>query len=229
MCGRYVAPDQAALERAFHLGRHNWRGVIARYNVAPSAIVPMIYAPGGAPPEGELARWGLIPDWWKKDQPPTLSFNARSEEAAGKPMWRGALRHARCLLPALGWYEWNEQEQVLNPAGRKVNRPYFIRCPDEPVVAIAGLWSTWRKPDGGQILSCALLTKAAAPSIGGIHHRMPVVLKPAQHEAWLAPQSSPEEVAQLVAGAREDLAGYAVNVGVNNTRNDSPELLQPQA
>ena len=72
----------------------------------------------------------------------------------------------------------------------------------EPVVAIAGLWSAWRKP---------------------------VVLKPAQQEAWLAPQCSPEDVAQLVAGAREDLAGHAVGVAVNNTRNDSPELLQPQA
>ena len=41
-----------------------------------------------------------------------MSFNARVEEAAGKPMWRDAWSRARCLIPAEGWYEWQAVERV---------------------------------------------------------------------------------------------------------------------
>lgn len=39
-------------------------------------------------PELIGARWGLIPSRWKDKKPPQSTFNARSEEAAAKPMWR---------------------------------------------------------------------------------------------------------------------------------------------
>ncbi|WP_315810431.1 SOS response-associated peptidase family protein [Pseudomonas sp. C9-3] len=56
-----------------------------------------------------------MPFWWKKEKPP----NARSEEAPTKPMWRDAIRHRRCLMPAAGWHEWNEKETVRNKAGKR--------------------------------------------------------------------------------------------------------------
>ena len=41
------------------------------------------------------ARWGLIPRWWRKPlvEMKASTFNARSEEAAQKPMFRDAFRH----------------------------------------------------------------------------------------------------------------------------------------
>src|SRR5262245_57886642 len=113
MCGRYVAPDEADLERFWHLGQgHNpLRGIVARYNVAPTTQVPILFTKDGAL-ELHLARWGLVPMWWSKDKPPPSTFNARIEEAATKPMWRQPLKDSRCLVPALGWYEWKEGEQV---------------------------------------------------------------------------------------------------------------------
>jgi putative SOS response-associated peptidase YedK len=33
-------------------------------------------------------------------------------------------------MPARGWYEWNENEQVRNEGGRKVKQLYFISLPD---------------------------------------------------------------------------------------------------
>lgn len=74
------------------------------------------------------------------------------EEAAGKPLWRHALR---------------------NPAGRQVHQPYFIHSPTDSIIAIAGLWSLWMNHSGDPVLSCALLTRTAAPSLEHIHHRMP--------------------------------------------------------
>jgi putative SOS response-associated peptidase YedK len=32
-----------------------------------------------------MARWGLIPFWWKKPKPPGRTHNARAKEAATKP------------------------------------------------------------------------------------------------------------------------------------------------
>ncbi len=171
------------------------------------------------------ARWGLIPNWWKDSTPPRFSFNARSEEAAGKRLWRHALRSTRCLMPALGWYEWNEKENLRNPAGRQVHQPYFIHSDTDPIIPIAGLWSLWMSPNGEPVLSCALLTKSAAPSIENIHHRMPVVLALESSEEWLSTATCNEAVDDLIRHAREDFAGHRVSLRVNDTRNDGDGLL----
>lgn len=216
------------MERFWRIDRRNNRNPFRqRFNVAPTTTVPIFVL---GPDSGHIlseARWGLIPSWWKQPAPPTLTFNARSEEAASKPTWRDSLRHRRCLMPAEGWYEWNEHEPVRSPNGRKVNQPYYIHCPTEPVIAFAGLWAVWHRPDRQQIVSCALLSKEAAPSIQAIHHRMPVVLKPEAFEVWLAAETTTTDVASLIHDARTDLAGYRVGLRVNSAKNDSPDLVQP--
>ncbi|MGH8551389.1 MAG: SOS response-associated peptidase [Methylococcales bacterium] len=168
----------------------------------------------------------MIPSWWKKETPPSPTFNARSEEASQKPMWRHSLHTMRCLMPARGWYEWNENEPVHGESGRKVKQPYSIFCPDAEVIAFAGLWSFWERPGTASVVSCALLTKDAAPRIAAIHHRMPVVLKPEQYDRWVDPSITAAGIEGLVAGAREDFEGYPISTRVNNTRNDYPELLE---
>ena len=173
------------------------------------------------------ARWGLIPHWWKKDVPPSLTFNARAEEAAEKPTWRHSLSSMRCLMPVRGWYEWNENEHVKNDAGRKVKQPYFISAPDSEVIVFAGLWALWKGQDGAEVLSCALLSKAASPVIAHIHDRMPVVLKQEHYDAWVDPKTSGQRVQELISDALDDFTGYPVSTEVNNTRNDFPELLMP--
>ena len=170
------------------------------------------------------ARWGLIPHWWKKDVPPSLTFNARSEEAAEKPTWRHSLRSQRCLMPVRGWYEWNENEVIRNDAGRKVKQPYFITAPNLEVIVFAGLWALWKGQDGTEVLSCALLSKAASPVIAHIHDRMPVVLKQEHYDAWVDPKTSGQRVQEIISDALDGFTGYAVST---NTRNDFPELLEP--
>lgn len=226
MCGRYVTPDEAAMERAWHIGARNvGRWLRQGFNTPPTSQVPLVLLNEEGQQEVVPGRWGLIPHWWKQPKLPGLSFNARSEEAATKPMWRDALRKQRCLMPAAGWYEWNEQQVVRNKAGRKVNQPYYHRALDGGVLAIAGLWSTWRGPDGQEVLSCALITKEARGAAAAVHHRMPVILAPEQFELWLAPSTTPEQVYSAIALSREDFEAYPVSTEVGNTRNDYPELL----
>ena len=225
MCGRYVSPEQAAIERAWHIGRRNWpEWILPSFNVVPTSVVPIVRQAGDEVWELTTARWGLVPTWWNKATLPGMTFNARSEEAADKPTWRQSLRSMRCILPARGWYEWCEHEQVRTDTGRKSNQPYYFRCPTEEVVAITGLWSEWQGPSD-PLLSCALLSKEAAPSISGIHHRMPVILAGQQIAAWLDPRSSEHEVQRLIANARGDFTAHRVSTRVNSPRNDDPQLL----
>lgn len=227
MCGRYASPDKEAIVLRWPRVRvddpADWK---PSGNVAPTTAVPVIVrAPDGAP-EVRAARWGLVPAWWRPAAPPAATFNARAEEAARKPTWRDSLRSARCLMPARGWYEWNAREPALDAAGREVPQPYFLFSPAEPVIAFAGLWSLWERPGAAPRLTCALLSRPAAPGIAFIHPRMPVVLKPENQERWLDPATPPDTVQALLADALQDLAAHPVSTRVNQVRHDDPDLMR---
>ena len=225
MCGRYAVPDPAAVERLCATDfRRGFSWMRPLFNVAPATQVPIIVqAPDGLQ-EIKGARWGLIPPWWKKDSPPALTFNARSEEAARKPVWRDSLQTTRCLMPALGWYEWNANRPGLGKS-RKSGQPYFISSPDAAAIAFAGIWAAWSPRGSDPVISCGMLTKSAAAGIAFIHPRMPVVLNPNQFAAWLDPATTPAGIQELVAHARTDFINQPVSTRVNNVRNDDPELI----
>jgi putative SOS response-associated peptidase YedK len=235
MCGRYVHPDSAAVERAWHIGRHNSDPFAATYNVLPTSPVPLLRADRD---DGALeltrARWGFIPHWWKDAKAPQSSINARSEEAAAKPMWRDAWRRSRCLIPAIGWYEWREMDRVDAGTGelKRYKQPYFMRRPDGAPFCFAGLMSYWRSPgtDSG-VLSCAILTRAAAGRVAEVHDRMPVILPDDAHAAWIDPGlSEAAGVAAIVAGGAEADFVYApVSTAINGRTMDGPQLVEPIA
>ena len=226
MCGRYVSPEEAAIERFWHIGRRGTHPNKGLFNVAPTRAVPLLMHLDGGSVELLYARWGLIPSWWKKQTLPSLTFNARSEEAAAKPMWRESLKTQRCLMPAVGWYEWNEGEQVRTVSGRLTNQPYYHYSPNSEIMAFAGLYSLWEPPGGAPQLTCALLSRAAAPAIAHIHHRMPVVVQPDDYYTWLNPATPMSEVHSIIGDSREDFEGYRVSTRVNDIRNDFPELIE---
>ncbi len=53
---------------------------------------------------------GLVP-FWAKEIGNFSTFNAKSEEADKKPMYREAFKSKRCLIPADGFYEWTTNSQ----------------------------------------------------------------------------------------------------------------------
>jgi putative SOS response-associated peptidase YedK len=111
-----------------------------------------------------ILRFGIALGGQKK---PLL--NARSESAGEQPRFR-RLVGSRCLVPASAWIEW----QDLGPARRK--RMWRLKPAGEDIFALAGL------VDGEAFV---ILTRAPAPDIAFIHHRMPVVLAPGWEPAWL--------------------------------------------
>ena len=231
MCGRFVSPDEAAIERAWHLGRGS-ASFARRYNVAPTAIIPVLRLDrSSGRRELAAARWGLIPHWWKESKPPGFSFNARIEEAVSKPMWRDACRNARCLIPAEGWYEWKEGAHDAG-AGRRPKQPYFIRPRDRQPFCFAGVMARWvDRATGEAIASCAVLTTAAAGALAMLHERMPVVLPDQAHGAWLDAGNDGAHAAALARTAAmhavDRMEHYAVSPRVNDARIDDAQLLEP--
>jgi putative SOS response-associated peptidase YedK len=233
MCGRYVHPDAAAIERAWHVGRDNSNPFGRRYNVLPTTSVPTIRTdPESGAPELTTARWGFIPHWWKNARPPQSTINARSEEAAAKPMWRHAYRQARCLMPAEGWYEWRELERLDRATGevKRYKQPYFMRRPDGAPFCFAALMSFWQAPDASASgLSCAILTRAAAGPVAEIHDRMPVILPDDAHAEWLSGElADPVRVAALIAERAQSAFVYApVSTVINGRVADTAKLIEP--
>jgi putative SOS response-associated peptidase YedK len=231
MCGRYVSPAQAEIERFWHIGRHNDNPFGRRFNVSPTSIIPILRAD---PSTGELglvmARWGLIPGWWKEPKPPRMTHNARSEEAATKPMWKGPLAKSRCLIPAVGWYEWQQTQRTDPGTGEitQLKQPHFLHSPDGRLLALAGVMATWKPANDDQWrTSCAILTRDAVGAAAAVHDRMPVVLSKDAEPDWL--DSNNTDPAQALANALKDsistIEHHPVNTRVNVASNDGEALI----
>ena len=234
MCGRYVSPDEAAIERAWHVGRQNNNPFSRRFNVAPTSMIPFIAGNKSGQLEVSSARWGLIPSWWKEIKPPRYGFNARFEEIATKPMWRQPMRNARCLVPAEGWYEWQAVEHVEPNTGEVLQgkHPQFIHRKDRQPFCFAGLMSVWVDPATNEpVVSCSILTKAASESIAAVHDRMPVVLPDAAHAAWIdARNTDTGKACKIVHDcAIADFKHYSVSARVNTPKHDDALLMEPIA
>lgn len=222
MCGRFVlrAPPQTVREV---FGYEQAPNFPARYNIAPTQPIAIVRSSREGP-EFALVRWGLVPSWVKDLKGFPTIINARSEEAAGKPAFRNAIRRRRCLVPADGFYEW---QKTAN--GKK--QPYLIERPGSEVFAFAGLWESWMDADGNELESAAILTTAANETLKPLHHRMPVVVARADHARWLDMSGeNPDDIADLLRPAPDDFfRAFPVSTRVNAVSNDDEGLLAPVA
>lgn len=231
MCGRYVSPETAAIEREFKVARVNSNPFPRRFNVAPTMVVPILRKRRDTG-EVELtdARWGFIPSWWNKPKPPGHGFNARAEEAAVKPMWRDAFAGSRCLIPAVGWYEWRLAERADSETGEftPYRQPHFIYRPDANLVCFGGLLSYRKEVSGDGYLTCAIVTRDAATSVRDIHDRMPVAVRERDFSEWLdRTLATPDRISEIIAGAQTDFAHHPVTTRLNAAKTDEPEFVHP--
>ena len=114
-------------------------------------------------------------------------------------------------------------------------RPEFIHRTDGDLLAVAGLWATWRDrttgPDAPWLHSCTVITTAANATMTPVHDRMPVILPASRWNEWLDPTYGDTTAlkALLVPAANDILTMHAVSTDVNNARNTGPQLIEPVA
>lgn len=240
MCGRYVVTQSPQeLAREFDIERVALdEPVEPDYNVAPTKNVPAVLTrqrrdePGEPERQLRVARWGLVPSWAKDPSVGNRLINARVETAAEKPSFRQAFAKRRCILPAAGYYEW--QEQPLGAEGEKTpKQPFFIHRPDQGTLAMAGLYELWRDPKKERddpeawLLSVTVLTTDATDELGRIHDRAPMIVPADAYSTWLAPQpGDAENLRGLLIPATVGMQAVPVSTAVNNARNQGPDLIK---
>ena len=219
MCGRYASFLPAeALRGLFHTvnATPNWQPT---WNMAPTRDAPVVRLhPETRERHLDLLRWGLVPHWAKDPKSVRQPINARAETVASAPMFRDAMARRHCIVPADVFYEWQATGQG--------KRPFAIARADGAPMAFAGLWEGWRGADGSVIRSFTIITTSANPTLQPIHERMPVILELADWGLWLGEAEG--DAGALLHSSAAEFRVWHIGTAVNNVRNDSASLLEPE-
>lgn len=225
MCGRYALIQTNELAERFIIDDDEFQELAdnlkPRYNVAPEQIMPVITRDEGIN-HLELMQWGFMPPWARepRDIFKYNTFNTRSEGVFDKALWRRAVRDRRCLVPASGFYEWQQ-----TPLGKQ---PYYIHAKESDLMAFAGVYRYWEVEPDMWLGTYSILTTEANRTLAPIHHRMPVILDKATEDAWLDSTAIPELLQRLFTPYSSSwLDMYAVSKAVNASRVDAATLVQP--
>jgi putative SOS response-associated peptidase YedK len=213
MCGRFASDLDPERVSTLFEAKPPFPNVEPSWNVAPTQKVAVVRRhPDDGSRRLDLLRWGLIPHWSKdKGRQP---INARAETVATTGLFRQAFARRRCLVPARLFYEW---DQSTTP-----KQPYAFARGDGTPLAFAGLWESWRDPDGELVRSFAIITTTANATLRPVHDRMPVVLEQADWEEWLV-----DGPAHLLRPAGDEvLERWQVSSRVNSPRNNDPSLIE---
>ncbi|XP_030274825.1 abasic site processing protein HMCES isoform X1 [Sparus aurata] len=97
------------------------------------------------------------------------------------------------------------------------------------LLTMAGLFDCWTPPGGGEPLyTYSIITVNASPNLENIHHRMPAILVGEEEvRRWLDFGEVKSLDALKLLQSKDILTFHPVSSLVNNSRNNSPECLQP--
>jgi len=213
MCGRFTLrdPRRAKFDHQPLVGLLD---LAPRYNIAPSQNVVAI-TEREAQLEAAYYQWGLVPSW---SNSPKGFINARAETLLEKRSFSESFQRRRCLIPADGFYEWKKSGWS--------KQPYYFQLRDEAPFAFAGIWDQWQG-DGRLIASCAIITTSPNELLATIHDRMPVILSPSSHRAWLNNEANPAELTALLSPfPAEQMKGHPVSTEVNHATIDNEHLVE---
>jgi putative SOS response-associated peptidase YedK len=188
----------------------------ATWNAAPTHRLPVVIQDTARGRRLGLMKWG----WQPAFMAGKVLVNARGEEAAGKRTFSNALRKRRCIVPATGFFEWQEAAK----------QPFAFSLAERGLFGIGGLWETLALPDGSRTGAFLLLTVPANPLVAAVHHRMPLILPADADDRWLSDGLADEEIQGLLAPLpAERMTSWRVGKAVNAVRNNSADLLTPIA
>lgn len=171
MCGRYYVDDETVreIERIIRIADEKVKRMSATEltlqakDIYPTDTAPILMQSG----TGlccNLQKWGF-PGF---DGKPVI-FNARSESALEKKMFKESAEHRRVVVPATLFYEWNRNKE----------KNIFTRK-DHATIFMAGIYSRFEDED-----RFVILTTEANASMKPVHDRMPLILEAGEIEPWI--------------------------------------------
>lgn len=215
MCGRFNVIDSPGLQQLLQdLGID--LPLPPAVNVAPTESVSMVRESAGVALM-DSARWWLTPAWSTEVSQKYAMFNARSETLSSSRAFRRPFKSQRGIVPMSSFIEWRAEDGVKQP---------WLISNEQHALAVAALWDLW---EGGEtpLLSCTLVTTAAAPAFQPWHKRMPVLLAGDERIRWLDnTRSIPPDDAIFRDQLKMPLQLQRVSRAISNARNKDVLALQ---
>lgn len=211
----YSNKDQVEQYFALNTGRSDLFQPV--YNATPGTTLPIIRMSKTGEKKVEGMPWGIsVPGQTDKSE---KLITVSTEQFQQHEQLAHQLRSKRCIIPANGFFQW----KVLT-AERKL--PFYIRLLNEELFGFAGLFS---EPEEEEGYGFALLTTEANALIQPLHTRMPAVLNPEQHNAWLDPDQQDEETLldMLQPYPSEQMSAYRVSNQIDDPSANHKELIKP--
>ncbi len=183
MCGRYYVDDETAreIERIIRIADEKVRNTapvnVQAKDIHPTDIAPILTASEHGGISCSLQKWGL-PGFDGKQ----VIFNARSESALEKKMFREGVEHRRIVVPATWFYEWNRNKE----------KNIFYRK-EQPVLFMAGIYNRYQGED-----RFVILTTEANASMSPVHNRMPLILESEEIADWIFEKEKTEQLLHKV-------------------------------
>lgn len=206
MCYTAQSLTQQALKYAIHRGDEAMVAQLqqklqqlridkhAYYQVSGFVHPQILVFTQNAPFEPQLFSWGLIPDWVTSrqaaDKIKTSTLNAKVETLFEKASFKSSVVNKRCIIFLDAFYEYHH----IN----KIKIPYRIYLPNNAIMVLAGIYSSWLDPSTKQLINTvSIVTSAGNAVMSKIHNnpalemaRMPVILNSAQINEWLTADTS---------------------------------------
>ncbi len=178
------------------------------YHIRPTDQVMVIDTADSAF-EISSARWQI-----NRTDSPAPIINAKIEN---NRFWANAWAHNRCIIPALGYFEWTKE------SGRK--QPNYISINSNAEVNFFAGFTGISGGNNRHDQSVAIITRPALSQIDHIHHRMPVVLSQTEIIDWLRYEID-IELAQQTLGTRWDGQFNFHNVAPLTNASDSAQVIK---
>mgnify|MGYP006267249589 CR=1 FL=1 len=136
-------------------------------------------------------RWGLVPAFTKAGRKPQPITFAPAEHLFRQPAYQVPIRRQRCLVPADGFYTTNEQRGH----GHQVK----LARPEGETFCFAGVYDTWRQPDGTLLDTFAVITVPSNQAVSRFSLQMPLILPSNVEGTWLSSYTDLNKIQKLLS------------------------------
>lgn len=190
MCGRYLfLPDTQIEEIKNILQKINqkFHGTpflekLKTGEIFPTDFVPVVVASQNEK-DATVARWGFPLEGKKQ-----VIINARAETLLEKWTFK-RVANQRCLIPAVGFYEWQKKDDT--------KQKLLIKPQDRTLFYMAGLYDRVSLDDKTVFDVFVIITTKPNSQIEPIHSRMPAILQKEHEDLWLFEKGNEKALKKL--------------------------------
>ena len=135
-------------------------------------------------------QWGLIPAWAKINKTGKPRLFLPAERVLEHPGFQIALQRQRCLIPADGYY--------IEQAKANGIQTHKVSSKQGETFCFAGIYDSWRKPDGSVLQTFSILTTSASAPLHSFGLQMPMILPRNFEQAWLNPKTQLSKIDMMM-------------------------------